>query len=209
MIRVLVVDDQRLVRAGLRMLCEHSQDLEVVGEAENGHEAIRLVPRLVPDVVLMDLRMPGVDGITATARITAAHPAVRVLVLTTFDDDEHLYPALSAGAQGFLGKDAPPEDLLDAVRRTAAGESPFSPAVLRRLVRTAVEAHRPARDAGVVLTPRERDVLALVADGLSNAEIARRLHVAVTTVKTHVTSLMTKTGADNRVRLALYAVRAE
>ena len=209
MIRVLLVDDQQLVRAGLRMLCEHTPDLEVVGEAENGHEAIRLVARLIPDVVLMDLRMPGVDGITATARVTAANPAARVLVLTTFDDDEHLYPALSAGAQGFLGKDAPPGDLLDAVRRTAAGESPFSPAVLRRLVRTAVEAHRPARDTGVALTPRERDVLALVADGLSNAEIADRLHVAVTTVKTHVTSLMTKTGADNRVRLALYAVRAE
>ena len=209
MIRVLLVDDQRLVRAGLRMLCEHSPDLEVVGEAENGHEAVRLVARLAPDVVLMDLRMPGVDGITATARISAAHPAVRVLVLTTFDDDEHLYPALSAGAQGFLGKDAPPGDLLDAVRRTAAGESPFSQEVLRRLVSTAVEAHRPARDTGVGLTPRERDVLALVADGLSNAEIADRLHVAVTTVKTHVTSLMTKTGADNRVRLALYAVRSE
>ncbi len=153
--------------------------------------------------------MPCTDGVTATARITAQTPASRVLGLTTFDDDEHLYPALSAGAHGFLGKDAPPGDLLDAVRRTAEGESPFSPAVLRRRVRTAVEAHRPARNTQVELTPRERDVLALVADGLSNAEIAERLHVAVTTVKTHVTSLMTKTGADNRVRLALYAVGSE
>jgi len=206
-IRVLLVDDQQLVRAGLRMLCERSPGFEVVGEAANGHEAIRLVARLVPDVVLMDLRMPGVDGITATARITAAHPAARVLVLTTFDDDEHLYPALSAGAHGFLGKDAPPDDLLDAIRRTATGESPFSPDVLRRLVRTAVAARQEPGPALPGLTPREHDVLALVADGLSNAEIATRLHVAVTTVKTHVTSLMTKTGADNRVRLAVLAYR--
>jgi DNA-binding NarL/FixJ family response regulator len=203
-IRTLLVDDQRLVRAGLRLLCENTADIEVVGEAENGHEAVRLVARLTPDVVLMDLRMPGVDGITATGRIAAAHPNARVLVLTTFDDDEHLYPALAAGAQGFLGKDAPPEQLLDAIRRTAAGESPFSPAVLRRLVRAAVESHRvPEVPAG--LTDRERDVLALVGRGLSNAEIADRLHVAVSTVKTHVAALMTKTGATNRVRLAVLA----
>jgi DNA-binding NarL/FixJ family response regulator len=203
-IRTLLVDDQRLVRAGLRMLCEHTTDIEVVGEAENGHQATRLVARLAPDVVLMDLRMPGVDGITATSRILAAHPAVRVLVLTTFDDDEHLYPALEAGAQGFLGKDAPPEQLLDAIRRTAAGESPFSPTVLRRLVDAAVEGRRaPEEPAG--LTDREREVLALVGEGLSNAEIAGRLHVAVSTVKTHVAALMTKTGATNRVRLAILA----
>jgi DNA-binding NarL/FixJ family response regulator len=189
------------------MLCETTPDLEVVGEAENGQEAVRLVEQLTPDVVLMDLRMPGVDGITATARITAARPATRILVLTTFDDDEHLYPALSAGAQGFLSKDAPPENLLDAVRHTAAGESPFSSAVLRRLVRTAVGAHASAPEELPGLTGRERDVLALVGDGLSNAEIAARLHVAVSTVKTHVTSLMTKTGADNRVRLAVLAHR--
>jgi DNA-binding NarL/FixJ family response regulator len=209
-IRVLLVDDQRLVRAGLRMLCEDSPDLEVVGEAENGQEAIRLVARLTPDVVLMDLRMPGVDGITATSRITAAHPSTRILVLTTFDDDEHLYPVLSAGAQGFLSKDAPPEELLDAIRRTCAGESPFSPQVLRRLVHTAVGAHRKpsAPKELATLTDRERDVLTLVGDGLSNAEIAARLHVAVSTVKTHVTSLMTKTGADNRVRLAVLAHRS-
>jgi DNA-binding NarL/FixJ family response regulator len=206
-IRVLLVDDQRLVRAGLRMLCENTADLEVVGEAENGQQAVRLVEQLTPDVVLMDLRMPGVDGITATARITAARPATRILVLTTFDDDEHLYPALSAGAHGFLSKDAPPEDLLDAIRRTATGESPFSPRVLRRLVRTAVGAHTSAPEELTGLTDRERDVLALVGDGLSNAEIGARLHVAVSTVKTHVTSLMTKTGADNRVRLAVLAHR--
>ncbi|AXB42479.1 response regulator transcription factor [Amycolatopsis albispora] len=209
MIRVLLADDQRLVRAGLRMLCQGSPDLEVVGEAENGEEAIRQVAGLSPDVVLMDLRMPGVDGITATARITATRPGTRILVLTTFDDDEHLYPALSAGAHGFLTKDAPPEELLDAIRRTAAGESPFSPEVLRRLVRKAVGAHRETGDAKELasLTDRERDVLALVGAGLSNAEIAARLHVAVSTVKTHVTALMGKTGADNRVRLAVLAHR--
>jgi DNA-binding NarL/FixJ family response regulator len=203
-IRTLLVDDQRLVRAGLRMLCETTGDIEVVGEAATGAEAVRQFERLVPDVVLMDLRMPGMDGITATARIVAARPSARILVLTTFDDDEHLYPALSAGAQGFLGKDAPPEQLLDAIRRTAAGESPFSPEVLTRIVRTAVAARqdRPTLDG---LTARERDVLALLSDGLSNAEIAERLHVAVSTVKTHVTGLMTKTGATNRVRLAVLA----
>jgi DNA-binding NarL/FixJ family response regulator len=203
-IRTLLVDDQRLVRAGLRMLCETTDDIEVVGEAADGAEATRLVDQLEPDVVLMDLHMPGVDGTTATERIAAAHPAIAVLVLTTFDDDEHLYPALAAGAQGFLGKDAPPETLLDAIRRSAAGESPFSAAVLTRIVRTAVTAHhdRPPLDG---LSHRERDVLALVSEGLSNAEIAERLHVAVSTVKTHVTSLMNKTGATNRVRLAVLA----
>jgi DNA-binding NarL/FixJ family response regulator len=203
-IRTLLADDQQLVRAGLRMLCDTTGDIEVVGEAASGAEACRLVERLAPDVVLMDLHMPGMDGITATARILAANPATRVLVLTTFDDDEHLYPALSAGAQGFLGKDAPPEQLLDAIRRTAAGESPFSPDVLARIVHTAVTARR-ARPRLDELTDRERDVLALLSEGLSNAEIAEQLHVAVSTVKTHVTALMNKTGATNRVRLAILA----
>lgn len=204
MIRTLIVDDQLLVRAGLRMLCESTDDIEVVGEAESGGDAIRQFERLTPDVVLMDLHMPGVDGITATGRIVAARPAARILVLTTFDDDEHLYPALSAGAQGFLGKDSPPEQLLDAIRRTAAGESPFSPDVLTRIVRAAVTSKqdRPPMES---LTEREREVFALVADGLTNAEIAERLHVAVSTVKSHVTGLMTKTGATNRVKLAVLA----
>jgi DNA-binding NarL/FixJ family response regulator len=203
-IRVLIVDDQRLVRAGLRMLCRTTNDLDVVGEAANGVEAIRQFEHLVPDVVLMDLRMPVLDGIAATARIVAARPTARILVLTTFDDDEHLYAALAAGAQGFLGKDAPPEQLLDAVRRTAAGETPFSPDVLSRIVRTATAAHQdlPRLDG---LTGRERDVLELLGDGLSNAEIGERLHVAVSTVKTHVAGLMTKTGATNRVKLAVLA----
>lgn len=208
MIRVLLVDDQHLIRAGLRMLCEAQPDLEVVGEADNGRDAVGLAGRLAPDVIVMDLRMPGVDGITATGRILAERPAARVLVLTTFGDDDHLYPALTAGACGFLLKDAPPEELLDGIRRAAVGDSPFSQEVLRRLVKRAVHARvEEPREVGG-LTARERDVLDLVADGLSNNEIADRLHIGVSTVKTHITSLMTKTSSPNRVRLALFARRA-
>lgn len=205
MIRVLLVDDQHLIRAGLRMLCDAQPDLEVVGEAGNGRDAVALAARLVPDVVVMDLRMPGVDGITATSRILADRPAVRVLVLTTFGDDDHLYPALTAGACGFLLKDAPPADLLDGIRRAATGDSPFSPEVLRRLVHRAVHARAGTPRPPQGLTVREQEVLELVAEGLSNGEIADRLHIGVTTVKTHVTSLMAKTGSPNRVRLALFA----
>ncbi|SCE78705.1 two component transcriptional regulator, LuxR family [Micromonospora matsumotoense] len=205
MIRVLLVDDQHLIRAGLRMLCEAQPDIEVVGEADNGRDAVTLAARLVPDVVVMDLRMPGVDGITATGRILADRPAARVLVLTTFGDDDHLFPALTAGACGFLLKDAPPADLIDGVRRAAAGASPFSEEVLQRLVRRAVQARVELRRPVSGLTARERDVLDLVAEGLSNTEIADRLHIGVTTVKTHITSLMTKTDSPNRVRLALFA----
>ena len=205
MIRVLLADDQHLIRAGLRMLCDAQPDLEVVGEVDNGRDAIAAAARLRPDVVVMDLRMPGVDGITATSRILADRPATRIMVLTTFGDDDHLYPALTAGACGFLLKDAPPADLLDGLRRAAAGDSPFSPEVLRRLVQRAVHARAgtPRRSAG--LTAREQDVLDLVAEGVANTEIAERLHIGVTTVKTHITSLMAKTGSPNRVRLALWA----
>ncbi|MFG1603789.1 response regulator [Actinoplanes sp. NPDC049265] len=205
MIRVLLVDDQRMIRAGLRMLCEAQPDLDVVGEAGDGREAVTLAGRLTPDVVVMDLRMPGVDGITATGRILAERPATRVLVLTTFGDDDHLYPALTAGATGFLLKDAPPAELLDGIRRAAAGDSPFSNEVLQRLVRRAVTARTSTPPPVTGLTGRERDVLDLIGEGLSNSEIAARLHIGVTTVKTHVTALITKTGAPNRVRLALLA----
>ncbi|WP_155385433.1 response regulator [Catellatospora paridis] len=207
MIRVLLVDDQQLVRAGLRMLCESVPDMQVVGEAADGAAAVRLAEQLRPDVVLMDLRMPGVDGTAATSRILAQRPSARVLVLTTFDDDDHLYPALAAGACGFLVKDASPDELLDGVRRAAAGESPFSAAVLRRLVEQAVR-HQRAPVAVPDLpgvTEREREVLALVGQGLSNPEIAARLHLGVTTVKTHVANLMAKTGSANRVQLAVHA----
>ena len=211
MIRVLLVDDQRLVRAGLRMLCESAPDMTIVGEAENGQEAIRLADQVAPDVILMDLRMPHVDGTVATARIRASRPGVKVVVLTTFDDDDHLFPALAAGACGFLVKDATPDELLAAVRAAAAGETPYSPAVLRRLVDQAVRARlgeAPPPTLPDTLTGRERDVLALVGAGLSNREIADRLHLGVTTVKTHVTSLLAKTGSANRIRLALLAAQS-
>lgn len=206
MIRVLIADDQQLVRAGLRMLCEATADIEVVGEAHTGAEAIRLTHEHAPNVVLMDLRMPGTDGIAATSRIVAERPATRVVVLTTFDDDDHLYPALEAGAHGFLGKDAAATELVDAVRRAARGENPFGQAVLTRLVAQAVRA-RGGPAAADDFTDRERDVLTLLAAGMSNAEIAHRLHLGVTTVKSHVASLMTKTGSTNRVHLAVHAVR--
>ena len=207
MIRVLLVDDQPLIRAGLRMLCDAEADLEVVGEAGDGRQAVTLAERLVPDVVVMDLRMPGVDGISATSRILASRPATRVLVLTTFGDDDHLYPALTAGACGFLLKDAPPVELLDGIRRAAAGDSPFSQDVLRRLVSRAVHSRSFEGPKIEGLTARERAVLDLVGEGLSNAEIGERLHIGVTTVKSHITALMAKTGSPNRVRLALAALK--
>ncbi|MFF0483013.1 response regulator [Streptomyces sp. NPDC004435] len=210
MIRILVVDDQHLVRMGLRMLFEQTQDIRIEGEADNGAEAVRLAERLTPDVVLMDLRMPGMDGITATRRIMAARPATRVVALTTFDDDDHLYPVLAAGACGFLVKDTPPAELLEAVRRAADGESPFSRDALDRLVAQALHTRAAPvtpEDLPVPgITPREREVLGLLGVGLSNKEIADRLHLGVTTVKTHVAGLMAKTGRDNRIRLAVLAV---
>ncbi|MFI1916469.1 response regulator [Nocardia sp. NPDC020380] len=207
MTRVLLVDDQRLVRAGLRMLIESAPGLEVVGEAADGVAAVRAAAELGPDLILMDLRMPGMDGVEATRQLTAAHPSSKVLVLTTFDDDEHLFPALAAGACGYLVKDTEPADLLDAIGRTMDGQLLFSPALLRRLVDRAVTAPvRQNATAAIDLTAREREVLALVAEGWGNQEIADRLHLGVTTVKKHIATLMDKTGCDNRVRLAVYAV---
>jgi DNA-binding NarL/FixJ family response regulator len=206
----MLVDDQQLVRAGLRMLCESTSDIEIVGEAANGAEAVRLADTTLPNVILMDLRMPGTDGTTATERIVRARPATRVVILTTFDDDEDLYPALAAGACGYLAKDATPTELVDAIRRAAAGGSPFSNDVLRRLVNQATKAHiaeRQPQPAAVSLTPREREVLGHVVMGLSNADIANRMHVGITTVKTHVASLMRKTDSPTRVHLAVLAVR--
>ena len=208
-IRVLIVDDQRLVRAGLRMLCESTQDLDVVGEAADGEQAVKSALELLPDVILMDLRMPGLDGIEATRLVTSARPESKVLALTTFDDDAHLYPALAAGAAGFLVKDTSPAELVDAIRRTARGDYSLSPHLLRRLVARATDAEAadaaaPTGPPADPLTARELDVLPLVVEGLSNQEIADRLHLGVTTVKTHVANLMEKTGSANRVQLAVH-----
>lgn len=188
------------------MLIESAGEFEIAGEAADGVEAVRLAAETAPDLILMDLRMPGLDGVEATRQIRAARPSSKVLVLTTFDDDEHLFPALAAGAAGYLVKDTAPAELLAAIRRAADGDLPFSPAVLRRLVERAAEP-RPPSPARVELTARERDVLGLVGEGWSNQEIADRLHLGVSTVKTHLAALMSKTGCDNRVRLAVYAHR--
>lgn len=206
MITVLLVDDQRLVRAGLRMLIEDTTDLAVVGEAADGVEAVRRFAELAPDLVVMDLRMPGLDGVAATRQVLALSPRAKVLVLTTFDDDDHLFPALAAGAAGYFVKDTDPEVLLDAIRRTVDGDLLFSPALLRRLVDRALEApSAPGLAPAPDLTPREFDVLRLVGEGHGNQEIADRLHLGVSTVKSHIANLLEKTGTDNRVRLAVYA----
>ncbi|WNG81905.1 response regulator transcription factor [Mycobacterium sp. ITM-2016-00316] len=202
--RVLIADDQRLVRAGLRMLCESTDGVHVVGEAADGAQAVRLAAELTPDVILMDLRMPGVDGITAIGQVLSGRPEAKILVLTTFDDDDHLYPALAAGAAGFLVKDTNPAELIAAVHRVAAGDFVLSPHLLQRLVSRAVDARVPDGPTAVPLTAREEDVLPLVIEGLSNQEIADRLHLGVTTVKTHVANLMDKLGAQNRVQLAVF-----
>ncbi|MEO3861135.1 response regulator transcription factor [Acrocarpospora sp. B8E8] len=199
------MDDQHLVRMGLRMLFDSAPDIEVVGEAANGSDAVRLVDDTVPDVVLMDLRMPGLDGVAATKRIMSARPSTRILALTTFDDDDHLYPVLSAGACGFLVKDTAPADLLDAVRRAAEGDHAFSPNALARLVDQALSTRSTTSPPPLPLTRREHEILALIGEGLSNPEIADRLKVGVTTVKTHVSSVMIKTGCPNRIRLAILA----
>src|SRR5437763_1822245 len=204
--RVLVVDDQALVRGGFRMILEAEPDLEVVGEAVDGVEATRLAAELVPDVVLMDVRMPRMDGIEATRRITAAGRA-RVLVLTTFDLDEHVWDAVVAGASGFLLKDVRPRDLGEAVRTVAAGDSLVAPAVTRRLLAEFTRRPPPGRRAERLtgLTERELEVLALIARGWSNAEIAAHLVLSGTTVKTHVTRILAKLGLRDRVQAVVVA----
>ena len=208
MIRVLIADDQALVRAGFRAILETQADLEVVGEAQDGTDAVQLAEQLRPDVVLMDIRMPGLDGIEATRRLLREPDAPRVLMLTTFDLDEYLYQAMKAGAGGFLLKDAPRDQLVDAVRTVAAGDALLAPALLRRLVEDYIS--RPAPGAAPPaeldeLTAREREVLTLIARGLANAEIAARIFVSEATVRTHVTHILAKLGLRDRVQAVVLA----
>ncbi|WP_410656869.1 response regulator [Amycolatopsis sp. lyj-112] len=208
-IRVVITDDQALVRTGLRMILENAPDIEVVGEAGDGAEAVDLVAGTDPDVVLMDIRMPGMDGVQATAAISAAHRA-RVLVLTTFDLDEYVYAALRAGASGFLLKDALAPDLLSAVRVVAAGEASLAPTVTRRLLdRVVTGLPSPPSDGKLdLLTGREREVLQHLARGRSNAEIAELLYLSPGTVKTHVGRILTKLGLRDRVQAVVFAYEA-
>ena len=206
-IRILIADDQSLVRAGFRLVLENHPDLEVVGEASNGEEAIHSARRLDPDVVLMDIRMPELDGIAATRAITESQSA-RVLVLTTYDLDEYVYDALQAGASGFLLKDTAPAQLADGIRAVAAGEALLAPTVTRRLIEefARVGPARRVRPAELEeLTPRELDVLQLLARGRSNAEIAESLVVSDTTVKTHVAHVLSKLGLRDRVQAVVLA----
>jgi DNA-binding NarL/FixJ family response regulator len=208
-VRVLVADDQALVRGSFRVLVDTAPDLTVVGEAATGAEAVELAARTKPQVVLMDVRMPVMDGIEATRRITAADPEARVLILTTFDLDEYVFAGLRAGASGFLLKDTPPADLLAAVRVVAAGEALLAPAITRRLISEFARIRPPAVAAApaafAALTPRETEVLRLVAAGLSNPEIAGRLVVTEETVKTHVSRVLGKLGLRDRTQAVVAA----
>jgi len=206
---VLLADDQPLLRTGFRMVLGAESDLDIVGEAGDGTEAVDLARRLLPDVVLMDIRMPRLDGVAATRSIVDARLPVRVLILTTFDLDEYVIGALRAGASGFLAKDVPAEDLVSAIRTVAAGDAVVAPPILRRLLdRFAGALPDPNATAPReldVLTEREREVLVQVARGLSNAEIAQELSVGETTVKTHVGHLLTKLGLRDRVQAVVFA----
>jgi DNA-binding NarL/FixJ family response regulator len=210
MIRVVLADDQKLIRAGFRVLLEVADDVTVVAEAVNGAEAVDLARQERADVVLMDIRMPEVDGLEATRRIAADDDlaGVKVIILTTFESDEYVYQAIRAGASGFLVKDTEPEDLIRAVRVVARGEALLSPSVTRRLITSlAGQPERPARPSQALerLTEREREVLALVAEGLSNDEIAGRLFLSPLTTKTHVSRIMTKLDARDRAQLVVLA----
>ena len=209
-IRVLIVDDQALVRSGFALIVETRPDLEVVGEAENGEDAVRLARGLEPDVILMDIRMPGLDGIEATRQIVASGSSTRILVLTTFDLDEYVYAAIRAGASGFLLKDVRPTDLVDAIRLIANGNALLGPTVTTRLLERFADTQQ-ANQAGAAiasLTEREREILRLLAGGLSNAELAQELVLGETTVKTHVSNVLRKLGVRDRVQAVVVAYDA-
>jgi DNA-binding NarL/FixJ family response regulator len=209
MIRVLVADDQSMVRAGFRMLLSREDDVEVVAEAENGLEAVEKASRFSPTVVLMDIRMPKLDGLEATRRILAADAGPRILILTTFDLDEYVYEALRAGASGFVLKDDPPEQLLAAIRIVAAGDALLSPAITKRVIEQFSRIPRPERPAKLdELTERELDVFRLIARGLSNAEIGQELYISDTTVKTHITHILQKLDLRDRVQAVVLAHEA-
>jgi DNA-binding NarL/FixJ family response regulator len=205
-VRVLVADDQSMVRAGFRMLLAGEPDIEVVAEASNGLEAAEKAARFHPAVVLMDIRMPELDGLEATRRIVAADASARVLILTTFDLDEYVYEALRAGASGFVLKDDPPEQLIAAIRTVAAGDALLSPSITRRVIKEFARIPRPAppKELGD-LSERELEVFRLIARGLSNAEIAQELFISETTVKTHVTHILSKLGLRDRVQAVVLA----
>jgi DNA-binding NarL/FixJ family response regulator len=210
-IRVLIADDQALMRAGFRALVEYAPGMEVVGEAGTGQEAVRVAHQVRPDVVLMDIRMPGTDGLTATGMLTSDRrlDGVRVLILTTFEIDEYVYQALRAGASGFLGKGAEPDELIAAIRTVARGDALLSPAATKSVITSFLsqpdEQRQPDPGRLAALTVREREVVALVASGLSNDEIAERLVVSPATAKTHVNRAMTKLGARDRAQLVVAA----
>ena len=207
-IRVLVADDQSMVRAGFRMLLAGEEDVEVVAEASNGLEAVDKTARFHPDVILMDIRMPELDGLQATRKILAADNGARILILTTFDLDEYVYEALRAGASGFVLKDDSPEQLIAAIRTVAAGEALLSPTITKRVIQKFARTPRPAPPKELEeLSEREREVFRLITLGLSNGEIARKLFISETTVKTHVTHVLQKLGLRDRVQAVVLAYR--
>jgi DNA-binding NarL/FixJ family response regulator len=205
-IRVLVADDQSMVRAGFRLLLAREPDIDVIAEARNGVEAVQQAARFNPTVVLMDIRMPELDGLQATRQILTADPSARILILTTFDLDEYVYEGLQAGASGFVLKDDPPEQLIAALRTVAAGDALLSPAVTKRVIRQFTRLPRPTPPVAVnELTARELEIFRLIAEGLSNNEIAERLFIGDTTVKTHVTHILQKLDLRDRVQAVVLA----